>query len=643
MRITHGTHYIGMMFAAAVVLLALSGQVHGAGCSFTVGSSNTSTYLNGTECNHGTLVFSKEVSNATLVCTGAGGFDGNYTIVVGSRDVADRIVNCSIDGPVVVMGNDSSLYVVGTNRPVFTPRFRYNSSNITVAHYLTVRVFEPYGSNTTGVFGQRVAGFSYIFPTMNGSFSSNNTELQMGEFFNNFTARFSTFQQSIPFGAYNINESQIWGNYTERLPYGKIVGRKTFLLPQYTLTRSGRVDYNPYEIDYSFIGFDQLVTFTLNVTENMNLTPFYIQPVYPSFNFNILPDNGTQNMTIRWLVAVPPEDAGWNFTAYLYRYNPTEFVLNPSDGVGAHSILYRAFSFPGSAPDSGQNGTMIYYVNYTQRMPVGINSSIMMLPGTIPGLGRFVEDSTTPSFSRGLGYCALANDLSVPMSYIRVSSPGTYNMVHRLLPIAQAALPQLVNNACSVGVVISGSGITINCDNGRINDTVTGILIENSSDVTLNDCRIHGNGVRIVNSSGITVNNLNLTPGASGDFGIDIRDTQGVTFNNLTINNGYKSPFSVFSSAGTPFSEAISVYNLSSCGSENLSAIKQVAFVYSYTPTCGNVTLYRIVHGITPVDELVALTVALAAFYAYLIITRRRKSSRSGRRKSTRGSKHGTG
>ncbi len=593
-------------------------------CNPVMNSSGGSLILANASCQYSTVTFNQGVSNASISCSGQT-LGSNTHIVLHNGSVADRIYNCTINGSTVDMLGRSSLYIIGSNSPVFTPDFENNYSNITIANYLTVRSFQPLWSNSIIVFGNRVAAFSWIFPTMNRTFSSNNTEMQMGEFFNNFTDAFTALKERIPFGAYGINASEFYENESYS-NYGKIVGLKTFALPQYTISKSGTVNYNPYEVDYSFIGFDQLVTFTINVTKNMNLTPFYIEPIFPQFNFNILPDNNTRTMTIKYMVAVPPEDSNWNFTAYLYRYDPTEFVMNPTEGIGSHSVLYKAFEFPNATPAEMYNGTYIYYVNYTEPMTLGMNSSIMMIPGNIPGIGTFIEDSTTPSFSWGLGYCAIANSLTVPMSYIKISNSGEYGMVPYLKPLAEPALPQLVDAACGVGAIVNGSDITINCNGGTINDTGAGIIIENSSVVTLNDCNIIGNGIKIINSTGIEINNLTLTPSIANNFGIDIHDAQGVTFNGLRINNGYVSPFSVFSSAGTPFSEAISVNNLFICGSENLSAIKHVAFVYSYTPTCGDTVLYKLSEEISPMEKLAALSIFLILFYAFYIWSRRRKA-----------------
>ena len=614
-----------MSVLIAAMLLPTASALSISQCGGVMTVSNASYSYPAASCNGpATFTFANDTHNTSLACTDNQVIGGHDTIVVGSGARSDGIYNCTFVGPTIKSGSVSSLYIVGQDVSNFTPEFAGIGSNITVGHYLRVNVFAPFGYNSTSVFGSRVAGFSYIFPLMNNTFNYRDTELQMSAFFGNFTNRLSVLKGQIPFGAYNINESQIFVNVSYA-KYGKIEGWKSFAVPQYTISRNKTVNYNPYEIDYSFLAFDQLVMFRLNITANLNLTPMYIQPTYPTFNWNIIPDNGLRSTTIKYIVAIPPQDRNWNFTAYLYRYTPVEFVVNPvSSGIGPHSALYRAFEFPNNNYSKDSNGSLIYFVNYTTPIAIGINSSIMTAQGTIPGSGRFIQDSTTPSFSFGLGYCALPYNSSNPI--ITVSRSGEYRMVGRLLPLAAPALPQLLNAPCSTGIVISGNDIEINCNNGTINDTVHGIMIENSSNVRLDNCRIYGNGIEINGSTGISLYNTTLTPTAANSSGIAISDAQGVSFFNLSIGNGYRDAFSVFSSSGTPFSEAIQIHNLRMCGADNISAVSHVAFIYSSSSTCPS-AIGAVVEflNLTPYDELAILTIALLLIYAAIALRHSRK------------------
>lgn len=596
-------------------------------CSFTLSASNQSYNVSGGACGQVSVVFANGVSGSGITCNNAT-IGASSSILAAGNNRGVYLRNCTVDNPKITLGSHSSLYIMGNASPSLSPVFSDNTSNITVMHYLRVNVFEPFGYSTTA-FGSRAAGFSYIFPLFNHTLRYNNTELQMSEFFDwRFENGFSSIAERVPMGAYNMSQSDIETNYYTT-PYGQIKGWKTFPVSDYTLSKNGRVSYNPYEVDYSFLAYDQLVMYTINITRNVNLTPMYIQPIFPPFNFYMLPDNFSRTVQIRYVVAVPPQDYNWNFTDYLYRYDPSEFTTNPvSGGVGNRSTLYSAFSRPGYAPNMTQNGTAFYFVNYTAQLALGINSSIMTAQGYIPGLGSFVQDSTTPSFSLGLGYCALAENLTVKMNDLTINRSGTYDMVSKLLPLSAPATPQLVNKPCSVGVVITGNDITLNCNGGTINDTSVGIEVNNSRNVNINGCNIEGNGVDIRNSEGVSFSNLTLTSTNASDFGVRISDVQSMNFFNISIGNGYNSSFSVFSSSGTPFSEGVEVYNLSICGQENISAIRQFAFVYSSKNTCASGLSAVSNISINPLYELAALSLGLIAAYAYIFLSRRRNGRR---------------
>jgi hypothetical protein len=606
-------------------------------CAFAVMASNSAIKIDGGSCAAPSLTFGHNVSNSSVTCSNVTFTSGSRVVFEGGN-LRDSLYNCDFNGAGLDVRGGSSIYLIGQNESKFTPSFSGTGSNITVAHYLDVNVFEPYGYDSIRRFGTQAAGFSYILPTMNGTVNLMNSELSMGAFVNrSFQSVFNKLRSEIPFGAYNITESTIRTNVSNRT-YGRIYGSERFALPEYTISESGMKTYNPYEIDYSFLGYDQLVMFTLNITRNTNLTPVYIQPIYPDFNFNIIPDNGSALITIKYIVAVPPQDSGWNFTAHLYRYLPSEFTTSPiSRGVGSRSEFYDAFSFPGGAPSAEMNGTRIYFVNRTTNLALGINSSIMVINGTIPGLGRFIEDSTTPTFSLGLGFCAVANDLSYQkMDYLKITKPGTYHMVDLLQPLAEPALPQLVNAACKVGVVIEGNDIAVDCRGGVIKDTEYGVIITNSSGISLRNCRIEGNGILMKSSHSINIMNLIFSPSnESSAFAVNIIDAQGVTLTNITVEKGFVTPFSAYSSAGSPMSLGINAQDISVCDSADLDAVRHAAYVTGSELSCGFHPVTYVLETLGPYGEFGILLAFLISAYAYIFLKERgtkRAAGRKGRR-----------
>ena len=590
-------------------------------CGGVMNLSNTLYIYPSNSCLSGSrITFANNTHNISLECLSGQLISSTESIIAGDQVTSAGIYNCTIKNPTVYVGSGSSLYLMG-NSINSTKINMKQGSNVVIGHYLRINVFAPNGFNSTKLFGDRVAGFSYVFPLINHTVDYNDTELQMGGFFiRNFSQKFKALQKTIPFGAYDMNGSQIFENFSN-VSYGRLEGWKILPVVQYFITNNSIINFNPYAVDYSFLAFDQLVMYRLNITRDVNLTPIYIQPIYPTFNWNIIPDNFSNIVKIRYIVSIPPSDANWNFTDYLYRYSPLEFVLNPvSGGVGPHSILYRAFTFPNKNYSKNLNGSLTYLINYTEKLAIGLNSSIMTAQGTIPGLGSFIQDSTTPSFSIGIGFCAVPYNMSVQnINYITLSNPGEYQMASNLRPLAEPALPQLVNAPCSTGIVISGNNIQINCNNWSINDTISGVLIKNSSNIIISDCKINGNGITINNSKGISLYNITLTPTAANSSGISINDALGVTLYNLTLNNGYKSPFSVFSSSGTPFSEAIQIHNLMMCGADNISAVSHFAFIYNSKSTCPSQfesILYKL--DLNPKKELIILSLVIAIIYILL-------------------------
>jgi len=274
-----------------------------------------------------------------------------------------------------------------------------------------------------------------------------------------------------------------------------------------------------------------------------------------------------------------PQDKNWNFTAYIYRYAPQYFVTNPRKGIGLESAFVKLLTIDDNKTTYANytiglndNGTRIYFINYTTPIAIGLNSSIITMNGTIPGEGSFIEDSTTPSFSFGVAYCSSSgNGQANPLAGIAISTPGTYHMVKALLPLYGDAIPQLAQGPCTTGLLIEGKDINVFCNGTKINASDYGIVVLNSSNINFYNCSIEGNGIFINNSQDISFNNFNLTPSAeSKGFAAQIINSYFITFNNLSIGKGFSTLIGSFSSTGTPESSGMSINNLSICNSHSL-------------------------------------------------------------------------
>ncbi len=531
--------FIGVL-AFILAVLIIPGLSYSQTCPFYANSSNRSYSLGSSLCSNYRLYIAAGVSNANITCNRSS-IISNATFL--GRNSYDFLDNCSFSSSRIKILNGSMIYVVSPSG-AFTPEFSGNGSNLTVAYRLTVNVFEPYGYNSTRLFGARVAGFGYLLPLFNNTIHLNESQLTPVDPNNAALLQLiKNMSAAHPFAAYNENETQIFMNVTN-LTYGRIFGSKSFLVLNRTIYPNRTLNYNPYHLVYSFIGFDQLVYFNLTITKNINLTPLYIQPLFPKFNYYILPDNNESNITISYLVAVPPQDSGWNFTTYLYRYFTGQgFTVNPLGTNVSPATLIKWFAYPSDNYTEMYNGTRLYVLSYDAKVAIGLNSSITITPGNAGRNIQFRQDSTTPNFSYGLAFCALLNNSGYPYSAINQS--GYYNMVRNLLPVSNNG-PVYVNALCSVGAYISGRDININCRNGQIRDYRAGMIFHDASNITVNNCNIFGNGLVFINSSNVRVGNMTLSAlsNVNNSSAINITNSSGLSFYNLSISGGFDSAYS---------------------------------------------------------------------------------------------------
>ncbi len=610
-----------LLIAATLMLGIAHGLVpQQIGCNYDITSSGSQYTLENSICSYSTITFASGVSNSALYCVNSS-FSTGSTIAFNGSNTEDYLFNCSFESTKMVIGNNSQADIVSPISTYFSPYFKGSNSSVTVGYFLNISVFEPFGSNSVAMFGNRIGAFPYIIPLMNNTIRINNTQLQMQPSFSGGIINLvSRLNKTMQFGVYGQNQTQIYENVTHR-DYGNIFGTKKFMIPEYKITEKGTTNYNPYAIEYSFLAYDQLVMYFLNITKNTNLMPVYIEPIYPKFNFKYVPDNGKKNMTIKWLVAVPPQDMNWNFTAYIYRYSTSVgFTMNP---IGNATIpgtsLVKLLSFPSKNYSAVINGTYMFYLNYTSPLGIGVNSSIMMLPGRIPGEGSFIQDSTTPSFSHGFAMCATMLNETYPNSIINES--GTYTMTERPLPVLPTA-PVLANGICYIGGYIEGNNIAINCNNGTIYDSGFGFIVESSNNVSMRNCNIMGNGIMISNSTNVSIYNTTIVPTVNGSAsGIIVNFSSGINFYSTKVLAGFANPYSESNSTGVNF------YN---------SSVNATAPGYTL-PTEGGAS------GFSYISEhqnaiLYASSAVLVLIYIYLFFKLQYKPSRQ--KHATRSAKH---
>ncbi len=605
------------------------------GCNISISTSGTNYSISPAACKAYNITYSSGIANASLYCNNVMLSNASNIFLLGNNH-NDRIYNCSFNKPTIELGSHASLDIMGSNSPSFNPVFSGMYSNITVGYFLTVNVYEPKGFNTSKTWGDQLTHYSYILPTMNNTVPINNTQLQMATSFSpHILGIIQQLKKRVPFGIYNETNSTIYLSQNPiNTSYGTIYGSKTYALPSYTINATSTTYYSPYNVEYSFFAYDQLIMFRVNMTSNINITPLYIQPIYPHFNFRYVPNAADGMFTIRWLLSIPPQDMNWSFNYHIYRYNSMQgFSVNPfNTSIGSHASFVDLLTFPPAGFTPRPNQPKTYIFNYTSKLGLGLNSSITIANGTADG-GRvsYIQDSTTPSFSQGIGYCSSIFNETNPRNIVNQS--GYYTMVNGALrPLGGPALPILYTAPCAVGTYIRGDNITIACNSSVINDTGMGVEIYDSKNINLFYCKIKGNGIYIQNSTNVTISNTRIMPGLVNDTGIYVNSSNNVKFVSMRVYNGFTVPFNEIGS------NAIAFYNLSSTSASTISYIQNLTTVYgsfvlsNQLVSSSSSTQPAPSISFTQRDYLYAGALAILAIYIYLFFKIQYKPSQERRR-----------
>ncbi len=563
------------MIAAVSTLsaVAYSGRVgYAEGCNMSVTNSG-SNYTVQQGCANISINVQPGVSNAGIRCNNAV-LDKNSSVSLYGDNNNVWLYDCDIENANIRLYNNTELNLVSWEKPEFTPSFAGSNSKINVGYYLNINVFEPFGANSAATFGNRLTFYGYIIPSLNDTIKLNSSQMQLDPpFSKHMSDIFAYLSQKVPFGIYN-QSSIIYLPEPKHTDYGIIYGNKTFILPGYTISNGKFIRYGPYYVDYSFFAYDQLIMFKLDMNSSMNITPMYIAPQYPSFNYNVVPDNNQKNMTITWLVAIPPQDRNWTFSYYIYRYHDG-FVLNPiNNSIASSSSFVDLLDYPNQNYSYNENGTLIYILNYTSGLSLGMNSSITLANGTAEnGKIRFIQDSTTPSFSFGLAFCSSMYNYSVP--YSRINRPGYYNMIDGTLhPVSSPAGTSLGTAPCGIGALVIGNNIIIDCRNGTILASTYGIEVLDSKNITIMNCRLSGNGIYVSNSSYVNIYNTDIAPNSTyNGSGLWVNVSHNITFVNFGVYGTFSEVYAQNNSQNIKF------YNLSAVDQSIINLIASQAEV----------------------------------------------------------------
>jgi hypothetical protein len=353
--------------------------------------------------------------------------------------------------------------------------FTYNN---TISNCSINQVYE-YHSGINFVFGDAPIGYQII---------GNSSKLIIGYYIRfvphliNGTIQ-TKFPNIIKITSLSGNEPIL--NWT----FGHYYGIASIPIETELITNNTIINYNPYHFIAPDWGWDILTTRTLNITDNINETPNFIK--YANITiFSIFPDNREM-----WI----------NFTVIPYQPKVITAVL-------LNGIQNEVGTIP-----------IKYFYNITApiliRYKVGIQNKGLysFTPMLLNGLE--VDNSSGLTYSVGLTYCN-RNNITLQNAQGVINNPGYYSFASSKLVLLNG--PHLTNDSlCSIGAIIKSGNVTINCMGGSITANYSAFYIDSAKNVTIENCRLYGNGVYALNS-GVRILNTTISNNAlvNQKFGI---------------------------------------------------------------------------------------------------------------------------
>ncbi len=259
--------------------------------------------------------------------------------------------------------------------------------------------------------------------------------------------------------------------------------------------KNKRINFNPYLYYSPYSGYDEVSETTFNASENVVYKPPFIMPTSVIFH-EIFPAN---------------KPVFWNFSVTIFNKSENIFELR-------------------NTPQSFPNGTIVAVFHNLTNGTISYSPGIQK-PGTYAFLGMFSstydhENTTSEFYSIGLSYCSNFQLIRVPGYY-----PFVYNSLTSFYVFWRT------NGSCNVGASITASNVTVNCRGGYAKENKTDFIVENARNVTIENCKLYGNGISAINSQ---VRILNTSFVATNE------SSRAVEANNSAISM-YNVSFSGFS------------------------------------------------------------------------------------------------
>lgn len=410
----------------------------------------------------------------------------------------------------------NSTYAINTNKAIYSIGKGFNSNedtlyfNTNVSNNTVLCGSSTIGSKLSVAFGNNTYNNSITNCTITGmilshhnarnnliavngsyalSFTDNSSNVGIGNYLHvvvrNATGNLSVadFIEVLPLrllhlGVYDISEA--WANRTVNesrlhMPrFGMVYvnstnsnmsGEAYFAAEGKEISKNGSYDFGRYVFYAPFAIYDMQIYTIFNATRGGTYAPTAIQPIR-RFD-EILPTN---------------KPVFYNFTFAFYNKSSSKATLfNGWQYEKNNTVLGTFYNL--------SNGTFSYYAGFPS---LGIHEYILQLITPYDN-----ENTTTLVYSYGLSYCT-------PDGAV-VQNPGYY-------PFASNSLQNLrvfwfTNKTCVVGANILTNNAVIDCRGGMVNASTVDFSILWSNNITVENCRLYGNGVQVIGSNSIWLYN----------------------------------------------------------------------------------------------------------------------------------------
>lgn len=406
---------------------------------------------------------------------------------------SNRTFNLTLCNNVVFANGSHNNIAVCSNKDMAVNSLGFTnfSSNNTINNCTINRVYED-NSGINFIFGGAIKNYSIVGKTagiVRGYYIRFIPHLQNGS----IQTGFPNIVQVISLSGHNPALNRSYGHY-----YGiASIPVETDFIKNYST-----VSYNPYLFIAPDWGYDVLSTRKINLTANINETPNFIKVANMSI-FQILPSNATI-----W----------WNFTVIPYQKDRiTAMLLNGMQNQENTSIVSYFYNVTG--PE------LIRY-RVGQQTPGLYTFTPMMLNGIE------VDNASAETYSVGLTYCNNVNPEPHNFQDI-IDKPGYYSFAGDKLYVL--TYPYLTNDSlCDVGTIITANDVVIDCRGGSITANYSAFYISNSKNVSIENCKIYGNGIYAINSSVKVVNTSFLNSSRIAHKFFILGNNSIITTNNFT-------------------------------------------------------------------------------------------------------------